>query len=78
MLQRNLFFAGPKDVKDIYDVLKDNAAQLTQGNDTINYQVHANPLHDMGAFMTFASFAAYYIYIFVLRDMINFFVADQF
>ncbi|KAF3485013.1 hypothetical protein F2Q69_00055084 [Brassica cretica] len=66
-LLKNLFFAGPKDVKDIYNVLKDNAAQLTQGNDTINYQVHANPLHDIGAFMTFASFAAYYIYIFVLH-----------
>ncbi|WZZ04651.1 hypothetical protein YC2023_090572 [Brassica napus] len=47
----------PKDVKDIYNVLKDNAVQLTQGNDTINYQVHANPLHDMEAFMSFTSFA---------------------
>ncbi|XP_018439961.1 nuclear pore complex protein NUP205 isoform X1 [Raphanus sativus] len=30
---------GPKDVKDIYNVLKDNAVQLTQGNDTIKYQI---------------------------------------
>ncbi|ESQ37635.1 hypothetical protein EUTSA_v10002339mg [Eutrema salsugineum] len=30
---------GPKDVKDILNVLKDNAAQLTQGNDTISYQI---------------------------------------
>lgn len=49
MLLRNLFFAGPKDVKDIYNVLKDNAVQLTQGNDTIKYQVYTNPLHDMEA-----------------------------
>ncbi|CAA7019609.1 unnamed protein product [Microthlaspi erraticum] len=30
---------GPKDVKDIYNVLKDNAAQLPQGNDTMSYQI---------------------------------------
>ncbi|CAH2060609.1 unnamed protein product [Thlaspi arvense] len=30
---------GPKDVKDIYNVLKDNAAQLTQRNETISYQI---------------------------------------
>lgn len=76
MLLRNLFFTGPKDVKDIYNVLKDNAVQLTQGNDTIIYQVLANPLHAMEAFMTFTSFATYYIYMFALRNMINFFVAD--
>lgn len=66
MLLRNLFFAGPKDVKDIYNVLKDNAVQLTQGNDTIKYQVYTNPLHDMETFMAFASFAADYI-IFLFR-----------
>ncbi|VVB01678.1 unnamed protein product [Arabis nemorensis] len=30
---------GPKDVKDIYYLLKDNAAQLTEGADTISYQI---------------------------------------
>ncbi|KFK26746.1 hypothetical protein AALP_AA8G287800 [Arabis alpina] len=30
---------GPKDVKDIFHVLKDNAAQLTEGADTISYQI---------------------------------------
>nr|AFJ66182.1 hypothetical protein 11M19.28 [Arabidopsis halleri] len=30
---------GSKDVKDIYYVLKDNAAQLTEGNDTISSQI---------------------------------------
>ncbi|XP_010533163.1 PREDICTED: nuclear pore complex protein NUP205 [Tarenaya hassleriana] len=31
--------AGSKDVKDIYSVLKDCAAELTEKNDTINYQI---------------------------------------
>ncbi|KAL0657117.1 hypothetical protein Bca4012_077701 [Brassica carinata] len=38
---------GPKDVKDIYNVLKDNAAQLTQGNDTINYQINFSLLFSL-------------------------------
>lgn len=46
----NLFSAGPKDVKDIYYVLKDNAAQLTDGADTISYQVHTSPVHDVEDF----------------------------
>lgn len=50
MLLTNVSFAGPKDVKDIYNVLKDNAAQLPQGNDTMSYQVHAISVHDVEAF----------------------------
>ncbi|KAH0918426.1 hypothetical protein HID58_026086 [Brassica napus] len=38
---------GPKDVKDIYNVLKDNAVQLTQGNDTINYQINFSLLFSL-------------------------------
>ncbi|CAN7078533.1 unnamed protein product [Brassica oleracea var. botrytis] len=38
---------GPKDVKDIFNVLKDNAAQLTQGNDTINYQINFSLLFSL-------------------------------
>jgi len=48
-----LFIAGSKDVKDIYYILKDNAAQLTEGNDTISSQVHASPVHDVEAFEVF-------------------------
>ncbi|KAJ0238992.1 hypothetical protein HA466_0235130 [Hirschfeldia incana] len=38
---------GPKDVKDIYNVLKDNAAQLAQGSDTINYQINFSLLFSL-------------------------------
>lgn len=58
VLLTRLFFAGPKDVKDIYYVLKDNAAQLTEGNDTISYQVLVSPVHDEGI-LKLASFPAY-------------------
>lgn len=40
-------------MKDIYYVLKDNAAQLTEANDTISSQVHASTVHDVEAFEAF-------------------------
>lgn len=48
-------------MKDIYYVLKDNAAQLTEADDTISSQVHASTVHDVEAFEKLSSFSAYLI-----------------
>lgn len=53
ILLTRFFIAGPKDVKDIYYVLKDNAAQLIEGNDTISPQVNASTVYDVEAFKAF-------------------------
>lgn len=33
-----MFYAGQKDVKDVFYALKDGAAELSESNDTLKYQ----------------------------------------
>lgn len=33
-----MFYAGPKDVKDVFSALKDSAAELSESNDTLKHQ----------------------------------------
>ena len=33
-------FSGPKDIKDIFSVLKDSASEVSESNATVKHQVH--------------------------------------
>lgn len=35
-----MLFSGPKDVKDLFSVLKDSVSEVSESSATIKYQVH--------------------------------------
>jgi len=39
-VHRQSLFSGPKDIKDIFSVLKDNASEVSESNAVVKHQVH--------------------------------------
>jgi nuclear pore complex protein Nup205 len=53
-----MLFSGPKDVKDLFSVLKDSASEVSQSNTAIKHQVLLHTL--LLGFLVFVLFSAKY------------------
>lgn len=54
-----MLFSGPKDVKDLFYVLKDSVSGVSESNTTIKHQVHSYPIGSLYFFCFVLDFCSY-------------------